>query len=156
MSEHSVVRFQKPETVEDPLTALLRSGAQRLLQQAVAAELAELLARYGGETDGQGRSAVVRNGYLPERAVLTGIGPVPVRVPKVRSRNGASVVFRSSLVPPYVRRAKTLDAVLPWLYLKGISSGQMAEALAVLVGPEAKGLSAPVSAGRQPSEGSVA
>jgi putative transposase len=87
---------------------------------------------------------VVRNGYLPEREVLTGIGPVAVRVPKVRSRTDEAVVFRSSLVPPYVRRAKTLDAALPWLYLKGVSSGQMAEALSVLVGPEAKGLSAPV------------
>ena len=144
MSEHSVVRFQKPETVEDPLTALLRSGAQRLIEQAVEAELAELLSQYVGETDAQGRSAVVRNGYLPVREVLTGIGPVPVRVPKVRSRNGAAVVFRSSLVPPYVRRAKTVDAALPWLYLKGIATGQMAEALAVLVGPEAKGLSASV------------
>jgi len=144
MNEHSVVRFQKPEAVEDPLTELLRSGAQRLIQQAVEAELAELLVQYAGETDARGRAAVVRNGYLPTRAVLTGIGPVPVTVPKVRSRNGESVVFRSNLVPPYVRRAKTLDAALPWLYLKGISTGQMAEALAVLVGPKAKGLSAAV------------
>ncbi len=75
---------------------------------------------------------------------VTGIGPVAVKVPKVRSRTGESVVFRSALVPPYVRRARRLDAALPWLYLKGISSGQMEEALAVLVGPEAKGLSASV------------
>lgn len=144
MSEHSVVRFQRPEAVADPMTELLRSGAQRLIQQAVEAELAELLGQYAGETDAQGRAAVVRNGYLPAREVLTGIGPVPVKVPKVRSRNGESVVFHSSLVPPYVRRAKTVDAALPWLYLKGISTGQMAEALALLVGPEAKGLSASV------------
>lgn len=144
MREHSVGRFQKPETAEDPLTELLRSGAQRLIQQAVEAELAELLAQYAGETAACGRSAVVRNGYLPAREVLTGIGPVAVKVPKVRSRNGESVVFRSSVVPPYVRRARTVDAALPWLYLKGISTGQMAEALSVLVGPEAKGLSASV------------
>lgn len=144
MSEHSVVQFQKPEAVADPMTELLRSGAQRLIQQAVAAELAELLSRYVGATDAQGRAAVVRNGYLPQRDVLTGIGPIPVRVPKVRSRSAGSVVFRSSLVPPYVRRAKRMDAALPWLYLKGIATGRMAEALAVLVGPEAKGLSASV------------
>ncbi|MBN2732490.1 MAG: IS256 family transposase [Balneolaceae bacterium] len=75
---------------------------------------------------------------------VTGIGPVSVKVPKVRSRTGESVVFRSALVPPYVRRTRTLEAALPWLYLKGISTGQMEEALEVLVGPEAKGLSASV------------
>lgn len=144
MNDDSVVRFSRPDAVSDPLTELLREGAQRLIQQAVEAELCELLAEYAGETDSEGRSAVVRNGYLPERKVVTGIGPVSVRIPKVRSRGEDAVVFRSSLVPPYVRRAKTLDAALPWLYLKGISSGQMAEALSVLVGPEAKGLSAAV------------
>lgn len=87
---------------------------------------------------------MVRNGYLPAREVLTGIGPVAVKVSEARSRNSESVVFHSTLVPPYVRRAKTVDAALPWLYLKGISTGQMAEALAVLVGPQAKGLSASV------------
>jgi transposase-like protein len=120
------------------------ADAQRLIQQAVEAELAELLSQYAGQSDCEGRAAVVRNGYLPEREVLTGVGPVPVRVPKVRCRTQASVVFRSSLVPPYVRRAKTVDAALPWLYLKGISTGEMAAALSVLVGPDAKGLSAPV------------
>ncbi len=95
-------------------------------------------------TDGDGPAAVARNGYLPEREVLTAMGPVPVRVPKVRSRTRESVVFRSSLVPPYVGRAKTLDAALPWLYLKGISTGEMREALSVLGGPQAKGLSASV------------
>ncbi len=130
--------------MEDSLTELLRNGAQRLIQQAVEAELVELLDCHAEERDAQGRAAVVRNGYLPEREVLTGVGPVKVRVPKVRSRSGEPVVFRSSLVPPYVRRARTLDAALPWLYLKGISTGQMAEALEVLVGPDARGLSASV------------
>ena len=144
MSDDSVVRFPRPDASSDPLTELLRDGAQRLVQQAVEAELCELLEQYAGQVNSEGRSAVVRNGYLPEREVVTGIGPVAVRIPKVRSRAEEPVVFRSSLVPPYVRRAKTLDAALPWLYLKGISSGQMAEALSVLVGPEAKGLSAAV------------
>ena len=144
MAEDSVVRFRKPEEIEDPLTELLRSGAQRLIHQAVEAELAELLDRHAGDRDAQGRAAVVRNGYLPQREVLSGIGPVQVKVPKVRSRTDEAVVFRSSLVPPYVRRTPTLDAALPWLYLKGISTGQMEEALSVLVGPEASGLSASV------------
>ena len=144
MKQDNVVAFQKPQGIEDPLTALLQTGAKRLIQQAIEAELAELLAQYADQVDEQGRRTVVRNGYLPERAIVTGIGPVPVKVPKVRSRTGEAVVFRSALVPPYVRRTKTLDAALPWLYLKGIATGQMSEALAVLVGPEAKGLSAPV------------
>lgn len=135
---------EKPEAVEDSLTELLRSGAQKLIRQAIEAELSELLSQYAGQTDEHGRSAVVRNGYLPQREVVTVLGPVTVRVPKVRSRTGDQVIFRPSVVPPYVRRARTMDAALPWLYLKGISTGQMQEALEVLVGPEAKGLSAPV------------
>jgi len=116
-----------------------------LIAQAVRAEFAEFLAAHAEQRDAQRRAAVVRNGHLPGREVLTGIGPVAVRVPKVRSRTGEAVVFRSSLVPPYVRKAKSLEAALPWLYLRGISSGQMQEALSVLVGDEARGLSrAPV------------
>jgi transposase-like protein len=84
---------------------------------------------------------VVRNGYLPERELQTGLGPVTVRIPKVRSRTGEPVTFRSALVPPYIRKTKSLEAALPWLYLKGVSSGEMDEALKVLVGQEAKGLS---------------
>jgi putative transposase len=144
MGEDTVVRLQKPGTVRDALTELLREGAQQLLKQAVEAELAEFLAAHAQKRDEHGRAAVVRNGYLPEREVLSGIGPVAVRVPKVRSRTDEPVVFRSSLVPPYVRKAKSIEAALPWLYLRGISSGAMQEALAVLVGEEARGLSAPV------------
>jgi len=144
MSEDTVVRFRKPDAVRDALTELLREGAQRLLKQAVQAELEEFLAARAELCDGHGRAAVVRNGHLPEREVLTGIGPVAVRVPKVRSRTEEPVVFRSSLVPPYVRKAKSVEAALPWLYLRGISSGQMQEALSVLLGEEAAGLSAPV------------
>jgi transposase-like protein len=85
---------------------------------------------------------VVRNGYLPERELQTGLGPVTVKIPKVRARTGVPVTFRSALVPPYVRKTRSLEAALPWLYLKGVSSGEMDEALKVLVGPEATGLSA--------------
>ena len=86
---------------------------------------------------------MVRNGYLPARELQTGLGPITVKIPKVRSRTGAPVTFQSALVPPYVRKTRTLEAAIPWLYLKGVSSGEMADALQVLVGPQARqGLSA--------------
>jgi transposase-like protein len=121
---------------------MLREGAQRLVAQAVEAEFADFLTRVSGERLADGRAAVVRNGFQPEREILTGLGSVSVRVPKARSRVEAPAVFRSALVPPYVRRAKSVEAVLPWLYLHGISTGNMQEALAALLGPEAAGLSA--------------
>jgi len=89
-----------------------------------------------------GRASVVRNGYQPERQIQTGIGPVTVKIPKVRSKDGEAVTFRSALVPPYVRKTGSMEAALPWLYLKGISSGEIQSALEVLVGPEGKGFSA--------------
>jgi transposase-like protein len=124
------------------LTELLRTGAEQLIYQVVEAEVQELLAAHSGRLLEDGHAAVVRNGYLPPRKIQTGIGPVTVRIPKVRSRSGEPVTFRSALVPPYVRKTRSLEAALPWLYLKGISTGEMGEALKVLVGPEAKGLSA--------------
>jgi putative transposase len=123
------------------LEDVIRRGARALIQKAIEAELNELLAEYDNVTLLDGRRAVVRNGYLPARDVLTAVGPVPVQVPKVRDRAGTGVKFNSALVPPYVRRSKRVSAALPWLYLKGISTGDMQEALAVLVGDEAKGLS---------------
>lgn len=144
MKEHSVVQFRKPEAVRDALSALVREGAQRLIAQGVQVELEEFLCRFAGHQDESGRSAVVRNGYQPERSILTGIGPIAVRVPKVRSRTQAAAVFRSGLVPPYVRRARAVEAALPWLYLHGVSTGDMSQALGALVGPEAAGLSAAV------------
>ncbi|MGH8362203.1 MAG: IS256 family transposase [Gammaproteobacteria bacterium] len=144
MNEGKVVALQNPEGVADPLRELLCRGAQQLIEQAVEQELVEFLARQADGQEAVGRAAVVRNGYLPAREILTGIGPVAVQVPKVRSRTDVPAVFHSSLVPPYVRKAKSVEAALPWLYLKGISTGQMQDALTVLVGPQAKGLSAPV------------
>lgn len=141
MKKDNVVEFRMPEDVADPLTELLRQGSRRLIQQAIDLELSELLEGYADIRDEHGRNAVVRNGHLPKRDILTGIGPVPVRIPKVRSRVGEQVVFRSSLVPPYVRKARRVEAALPWLYLKGISTGKIREALEVLVGSEARGLS---------------
>jgi putative transposase len=142
MGEDNVVEIQGREASSDALTELLRAGAQQLIRQAVQAELEELLAQHSERRTADGNAGVVRNGYLPKRELQTGVGPVTVRIPKVRAKTGDPVTFRSALVPPYVRKTKSLEAALPWLYLKGISTGEMSEALAVLVGPEAKGLSA--------------
>lgn len=141
MNKSNVVGLPGPESSGDALTELLRSGARQLISQAVEAELQELLAVYADRRTSDGKAAVVRNGYLPEREIQTGVGPVTVRVPKVRSKTGEAVTFRSALVPPYVRKARSLEAALPWLYLKGISSGEMDSALRVLLGGQAKGLS---------------
>lgn len=142
MNKNNVVELTGREQFTDTLTDLIRTGARQLIQQAIEAELAEFMAEFQDRLLDNGRMAVVRNGSHPERAIQTGIGPVTVRIPKVRSKDGEAVTFRSALVPPYVRKTRSLEAALPWLYLKGISTGEMASALEVLVGPEAKGLSA--------------
>lgn len=142
MSKNNVVEFAGRELISDPLTEVLRQGARDLIQQAVEAELSEFLEGFKSRCLDDGRAAVVRNGHLPERDIQTGIGSVTVKVPKVRAKDGSAVTFRSALVPPYVRKARSLEAAIPWLYLKGISSGEMESALQLLVGPEAKGLSA--------------
>lgn len=126
------------------LDELVRQGARQIIQQVVEAELAELLAQFENVKTLQGRRAVVRNGYLPEREILTGAGALAVKVPKVRDRCGSGVKFNSALVPPYVRKSPRVSAALPWLYLKGISTGDMGDALSVLLGKDAKGLSANV------------
>jgi transposase-like protein len=146
MSKDTVVELRRPEQGRDLLTAMLQERAQRLVAEAVQVEFEEFLARFAGQRAEDGRAAVVRNGFQPERELLTGIGSVGVRIPKARSRTEAPAVFRSRLVPPYVRRAKSLDTALPWLYLHGISTGDMREALAALVGTDAAGLSASVVA----------
>jgi transposase-like protein len=142
MSKNNVIELAGRDESQDPLTDMLRTGAQQLIQQAVEAELQCLLAQHADSRTSAGTAGVVRNGYLPERDLQTSLGPVPVKIPKVRSKTGEAVTFRSALVPPYIRKTRTLEAALPWLYLKGVSSGEMGSALEVLVGPEAKGLSA--------------
>ena len=142
MAKNNVVEFAGREAIVDPMTELLRKGAGQLIYQAVEAELQELLNTHCERRLPDGKAAVVRNGYLPAREIQTGLGPVTVQIPKVRSKTGEPVTFRSALVPPYVRKTKSLEAALPWLYLKGISSGEMGAALEVLLGPQAKGLSA--------------
>ena len=132
MDKSNVVGFEGREASADPLTEMLRAGAQQLIRQAVEVELQELLEQQSERRTAEGKAGVVRNGYLPERELQTGVGPVPVRIPKVRAKTGEPVTFRSALVPPYVRKTRSLEAALPWLYLKGISTGEMSEALAVL------------------------
>jgi len=142
MDTSNIVDFASRDGISDGLTDLLRTGAQQLIAAAVEAELESFLAQYGGTRTACGHATVVRNGHHPSRPLQTGIGPVSVRIPKVRSKTGAPVTFRSALVPPYIRKTKSLEAALPWLYLKGVSSGEMGAALKVLLGPDAKGLSA--------------
>src|SRR5690554_3551889 len=104
--------------------------------------LSTFLEQYADKTLEDGRRAVVRNGYLPERTVQTGIGDVEIKVPKVRDRSGSGVRFNSTLLPPYLKRARSIEELLPWLYLKGVSTGDYQDALSALLGDQAKGLSA--------------
>ena len=147
MTESTVVSFELPsEFSPDPLTEIIQAGARELLRTAVQAEVAGFIAEYAHLLDDEGRQRLVRHGFLPEREVMTGIGTVPVQMPRVRDRgvneDGSKIRFRSSLVPPYLRKAKSVEELLPWLYLKGISTGDFSEALSALLGPDAEGLSA--------------
>lgn len=143
MTDSTLRALSQPEPqVTDPLHELLRRGARDLIAKAVEAELATFLTQYADQRLDDGRQAVVRNGYLPERTVQTGIGDVSVQVPKVRDRSGGGARFNSSLLPPYLKRARSIEELIPWLYLKGISTGDYQEALAALLGDQAKGLSA--------------
>jgi transposase-like protein len=146
MANDTIVSFVNP-AFHDELSDLVREGAQRIIRQAVEAELKVFLEQHAAAQDAAGRRAVVRNGYQPEREVLTGIGPVKVRVPKTRDRAGEGRCFRSELLPPYLKKAKRLEAVLPWLYLKGVSTNDFDEALTALFGESVKGLS-PTTIGR--------
>lgn len=133
--------FQLKSPVEDPLNEILQRGARELLAKAVEAELNELLIQYA-QLEVNGKKAIVRNGNLPERTIQTGLGEIPVKVPKVRDRSGQGIKFNSALVPPYLKRTKAIEEFIPWLYLRGISTGQMQPALESLLGEDAKGLSA--------------
>ena len=113
-----------------------------MITQAVHAELTEFLARYEDVTDSLGRRQIVRNGYLPQGEIITGLGPVDIQISKTRDKGGQGLHIRSELLPPYIKRTKSVETVLPWLYLKGISTGDFTEALAALLGKDAKGLSA--------------
>jgi putative transposase len=147
VQEDSVVALPRPGSgvADDPLLAVLREGARRMLMQAIEAEVEAFLASHAELSDEQGRRRIVRNGHAPERQIQTGIGPVEVRRPRVRDRaagDGEPIRFTSTILPAYLRRARNIEELLPWLYLKGVSTGQFAEALAALLGPGAPGLSA--------------
>jgi transposase-like protein len=145
VTNNSVFKLAQPGAFSDPLTEVLRSGARALLTQAVEAEVAGFLDGHAGEHTEDGRRRLVRHGHLPEREIMTGIGLVAVRAPRVRDRVGtgeARIHFTSAMLPPYARRSKSLEVLIPILYLKGLSTGDFAEALAALLGPHAGGLSA--------------
>jgi transposase-like protein len=142
MSKDTTVLNFGREQFSDPLTELLREGAKELLMNAVQAELEGFLREHSSRILPDGKAAVVRNGYLPQRTVQTGIGDIAVRVPKVRDRSHGGVKFNSSLLPPYLKRTKSVEEMLPWLYLKGVSKGDYQEALNSILGETASGVSA--------------
>jgi putative transposase len=144
MQEVNTTTVSFPSTSSrDALTDVLRNGAQRLLAEAIEAEVMEWIDSRAGVTDAAGRRQVVRNGYLPKRSILTGIGSVEVEQPRVLDRRGAEgEAFSSKILPPYLRKTRSLEELIPWLYLKGVSTGDFSEALSALVGPQAEGLSA--------------
>ncbi len=119
--------MQNKESISDALTEMLLKGAQELIRNAIEAELNGFIAEQQSMNDDR-KVNIIRNGYQPERVIQTGIGPVKVKVPKVRSKEGKAITFRSALVPPYVIKFKSLEAELPELYLKCIAIGDMGDA----------------------------
>ena len=145
MTDTNVFALVQPGTFTDRLTDVLRDGARALLARAVEAEVAGFLAEHADKRTDDGRQRLVRHGHLPERSIMTGIGAVEVCVPRVRDRHSGAddrIRFSSAILPPYARRSKSLEVLIPILYLKGISTGDFAEALSALLGPNAGGLSA--------------
>ncbi|GGA83194.1 IS256 family transposase [Nitratireductor aestuarii] len=145
-TDTTIVSFPHPDAFDDPLTSVLREGARRLLAQAVEAEAAAFLAAMSEERLADGRARVVRHGHGPERIIQTGIGPVPVKRAKLRDRAAEAsgedrITFTSALLPKWARRTKSLDALIPVLYLRGISTGDFQEALGALLGRDAPNLS---------------
>jgi putative transposase len=149
MDKNNVIGLNKPaESTEDVLTELIREGARKILKEAVEAEIESFINNFRSLTMEDGKRRVVRNGYLPSRNITTGVGAVEVKVPRARDKMGKNadqpIQFQSSLIPSYLRKTKSLEDLIPWLYLKGISAGDMAEALEALIGKDAKGFSQPV------------
>jgi transposase-like protein len=144
MKQDTVIEIKKPETfIDDPLTELVRQGARDILFKALEIEIDSFISLYADLKDDQGRKRITRNGYLPKRDIQTGIGPVSVKVPRSRYRQkeAEKIRFHSSIVPVYLKKTRSIEALIPWLYLKGISTGDFTEALSALVGRDAPGLS---------------
>jgi putative transposase len=145
-TDSTVVAFQHPDELDDPMTSVLRDGARRLLAQAIEAEAEAFLAAMKEERLGDGRARLVRHGHGPERTLQTGIGPVAVRRTRLRDRGadqagGPRITFTSAILPRWARRTKSLEALLPVLYLRGLSTGDFQQALAALLGKDAPNLS---------------
>jgi transposase-like protein len=142
--DEEVLAFRKQFEGRSPLDQLVFEGAQKMLQVAVEAEVEQFLEEHRDRRDEHGKRLVVRNGRLPARRITTGAGQLEVQQPRVRDNSPTSedrVRFSSKILPPYLRRSKSVDELIPWLYLKGISTGDFQEALQVLLGEDAKGLS---------------
>jgi len=138
---------QIPEaSTKDVLTGILREGAQEMLTKAIEEEVADYIAAHAKDRDADGHRLVVRNGHAPTRDIQTGLGAIPVKQPRVNDKRideeGNRIRFASSILPPYLRKTKSIEELIPWLYLRGISSGDFSQALAALLGPDAPGLSA--------------
>jgi putative transposase len=145
MRESTIDGFVVPAPQSrDVMTEILRAGAQKMLSQMIQQEVDDWLAEHEHLQDEQGRRQVVRNGFLPKRKITTGVGQVEVQQPRVRDRRPTDQAepFTSKILPPYLRKTKTIEELIPWLYLKGISTGDFSEALKALVGPDCPGLSA--------------
>ena len=158
MSEANVVTLLQPGSFADPLTEVLRNGARALLAQAVEAEVGDFLAKHNDLRTASGLGRVVRHGHLPERAVMTGIGPVGVRQPRVRDRgvtaeNVERIRFTPAILPPYARRSRSLEVLIPILYLKGISTGDFEGGACR---PARQGCAGPVGLDHRAAEGGLA
>jgi len=144
MTKDNVIAFNMPasasESLADSLTAIARQGAQQMLAMAMEIEVKAFIEQNQGTMPNSNHNRLIRNGYLPERAVQTGIGNIPIKIPRVRDKNG-ELKFISSLIPPYLKRSVSVERLLPLLYLKGISTGDFQEALSPLFGEKAKNLS---------------
>lgn len=146
MEQDTTITTDLTTSHHDILAEILRAGAQRMLAAAIEGEVGEYLAAHCEQIDAHGHRLVVRNGHMPARTILTGLGPVAVTQPRVNDKrvapDGQRMRFSSTILPPYLRRTKALDELVPWLYLKGISTGDFPDALTALLGPDAPGLSA--------------
>jgi len=154
MKNNTVIELRNPDPkFRDHLTEIIQAGCQQIIATALETEISYFLNQYKELKDENGKQRIVGNGYLPERKIQTGVGQVNVKVPRSRDRQpgGRPIRFSSNLVPPYLRRTRSIEELLPWLYLKGISSGDFSEALRALLGSEAPGLS-PNTIGRLKSK----